>query len=253
MFVVHRLLISTILLTWIVGLELIKKTPMLWWAVLIGLILQIGLLVWFVNKKKIDRNLFHFLILPVGFAVCSYAFCLFLVNVSVFHVMVVLSAIVLYLLIKQYYIYSFFPLKYQPYSLESLSWYFSLVTYFFLFASAFGSYIVLKFNFQILSVVVVILLALLIYYYFWINKISFNKSKLFISIIVLIALELFTVVSFLPTGYYVNSFIITIALYLTLSLSKLFLVGGITRKKVMHHVIVVCVMLLAVLFTARWD
>ena len=35
MFVVHRLLISTILLTWIVGLELIKKTPMLWWAVLI--------------------------------------------------------------------------------------------------------------------------------------------------------------------------------------------------------------------------
>jgi hypothetical protein len=65
--------------------------------------------------------------------------------------------------------------------------------------------------------------------------------------------ELFVAISYLPTGYYVNSFILTISYYLMLGFSKHFLANTLTKRRVAIYVSLAVVSVLAVLLTAQWS
>jgi hypothetical protein len=71
-------------------------------------------------------------------------------------------------------------------------------------------------------------------------------------IIVLIILELALAVSYLPTNYYVDAFILTVASYLMLSLSRQFLLGVLTNRQSQYYIIVAILALLIVMLTAKW-
>ena len=252
MYLLRKIILWLIPITWIFGLELMKEYQQWWWLIILLILLQQIITIFFVCKFKFNKNLVHFLILPLLFSLSSWLFLIFIVEAMFFHVVVVLSSLVLYFLIHQYYLYFYIPFRYQPYSLESMSLYISLLSAFFLFSAGFGGLILLQLNVWLLSLVLFLSMSLITYQYFWINKFDVSKNWLFVLIVVLSLVEIFVAVSFLPTGYYVNGFILTIPFYVMLGLSKHYLTETFNKKRIFSFLLVGGLCLLAVLISAQW-
>lgn len=252
MYLFRKIILWLIPIFWIAGLELMKEHQQWWWLIGLILLLQQIVTIFFVCKFKFNKNLLHFLILPLLFSMSSWLFLVFIVNALFFHIVVVLSGLVLYFLIHQYYLYFYIPFRYQPYSLESMSLYISLLSAFFLFSSGFGGLILLQLNVWLLSLGLFLSMSLITYQYFWINKFDVKKNWLFILVIVLVLVEVFVSVSFLPTGYYVNGFASAVAFYVMLGLSKHYLSETFNKKRIYSFLAVGGLCLLVVLISAQW-
>lgn len=252
MFLFRRLIIWLVPVVWIVGLQLVKMNYKLWWLVAAIILLQLFFTVFFISKFKFNKTFAHFVILPLLFAGSSGSFMIFIVNGWFYHLMVVLTGLGLYFLLRQYYFYFYLPNKYQPYSLESLSLYESLVAAFFVFSAAFGSFILLQMNFIIILAVIAVVVGLLTYQFFWIHKISWAKNWVFVAVIVLLIVQLLVAVSYLPTGYYVNAFVLVLFYYLMLGFSKHYLAQSLEKKRIWTYLAVGCICLLVVLLSAQW-
>ncbi len=249
----RRLILWSAPLVWFLGLELIALVPGLGWIVGGVLLVYLALVIWFLEKLRFDKSFFHFLILPLVFGVASFLFCSFLVDRTTYSTIAILSAVCLFLILRQYYFYFNYPFKYQPYSLESLSLYLCLLAGFFLFSSAFGAFVLMQMNIFLLVAVLFVIVGLMTYQFFWIHKVAWDKSRLFVFCISLLVTELFVAVSYLPTGYYVNGFILTIAYYLMLGFSKHFLANTLTKKRVLVYLLLSVSSVLAILLTAQWN
>jgi len=194
----------------------------------------------------------HFLILPSFFSLIAFSFSLFLIDETAFSLVAVFSAMVLYLVLRQYFVYFYLPLRYQAYSLESLDFYITLLAAFFLFSSGFASVILLQLNLAFVALVILPIFALLLYQFFWIHKINIRKSWLYLLPMCLIALELFVSLAYLPTGYYVGAFVLAAMVYVMLGLSRLSVQGLLDKKKVWSFLFIGAICVIAVLATAKW-
>jgi hypothetical protein len=249
----RRLILWSSPVFWFLGLELISMVPSLGWIVGGILLAYLVFVILFLKKLQVDKSFFHFLILPLTFGISSFLFSSFLVDKNAYHAIAALSAVCLFLVLRQYYFYFNYPFKYQPYSLESLSLYLCLLTGFFFFSSCFGTLILLQLNLFLLLAILFVVSGLMTYQFFWIHKVAIDKSRLFVVCIALVLVELFVAISYLPTGYYVNSFILTISYYLMLGFSKHFLANTLTKRRVAIYVSLAVVSVLAVLLTAQWS
>lgn len=252
MHIIQRLIIFLAPVAWIVGLELMKKFSTLWWAAVLLIFLFIFFAVWHSSKQQFNKIFLNFLILPLALAFSGFSLALFIANALFFHIFAVLTAFLLYVLLWQYFLYFNLPYKYQPYSLEGLSWCIGLISGYFVFASCFGGLILLKFNIWIILPVLLIVSAFITYQFFWINKIDFDKNWLAVLIVILVLAELFYAISCLPTSYFVNAFVLTVSFYLMLGLGKLYFLNALTQKKVFTYFIVAGLALLAIFVTAQW-
>lgn len=252
MYLLRRIVLLLVPALWLLGLELIKKNYDWLTAVAVVFFAYLVFAVWVICKSKFDKVFFHFLILPIFFSAAGMVFLLFSTQDFTYHAVAVLGAAALYLLLRQYLIYFNFPFKYQPYSLESLTFYISLLLVYFLFSSGFAGMTLLKLNFGFLLLVIVPILGLVCYQFFWIHKINFDKSWLLGLIILIIEVELLLAVSYLPTSYYVNAFILTVGSYLMLGLGKLFLLGALNKKNLTGYLFVGAISLIIILLTAQW-
>lgn len=253
MHLLRRLIIWSIPLFWIATMELMRSYQSWWWLFVVCLFVYFFLILGFVCRFKFNKNFWHFLILPLLTTISAWLCLMFISNVVYFHLVSVGVGLLLYFLINQYYLYFYVPFKYQPYSLESLSLYVSIIAGLFFAIACFGSLILLQIPKYWLVLALVIFFALLTYQYFWINKYTWNKNWPFVLVIVLILVETFGAVSYLPTGYFVNSLMLSVVYYLTISLSKLSLSENLSRKKVLEFLIVSGLCLAFVLISARWE
>jgi len=234
-------------------MELMRSSQSWWWLIIICLLVYFFLVLGFVCRLSFNKNFWHFLILPLLTTLAAWLCLIFFVDTLYFHLVSVGVGLLLYFLINQYYLYFYVPFKYQPYSLESLSLYVSILAALFFLVASFGSLILLQIAKHWLVLALLVFFFLLTYQYFWINKHNWSKSWIFVLVIVLLIVELFVVTAYLPTGYYVNSLIITVVYYLTLGISKQSLSGNLSKKKIAGFLIVGGLCLLLVLISARWD
>lgn len=253
MHLLRRLIIWSIPVFWIAAMELMRSSRNWWWLIIICLIVYIFLVLGFVCRLNFNKNFWHFLILPLLTTTAAWLCLIFFADTLYFHLVSVGVGLLLYFLINQYYLYFYVPFKYQPYSLESLSLYVSILAALFFSIACFGSLILLQIPTYWIALAMLVFFFLLTYQYFWINKYSWSKSWLFILVIVLLIVELFAVTAYLPTGYYVNSLILTVVYYLTLGISKQSLSENLSKKKISGFLIVGGLCLLLVLISARWD
>lgn len=252
MFIIRRLIVLCVPAFWVAGLELVKRDSAFLTPVAIFFLGYLFFTVLIICRGRLDAAFWHFLILPIVFAGSSFFFFLFLTSELNFHLLVFLTGGALYLMLHQYFIYANFPSKYQPYSLENLTFYISIFSIFFIFSCAFASLILIQWSIFYLIGVILVLMAIIIYKFFWVHKISVAQAGLFIIMILLAQAELFVAVSYLPTSYYVDALILTIASYLMLGLSKNAILGSINKKQTIIHLLIAGILLFAVLATAKW-
>ena len=253
MFVLRRLILLLLPVIWFAGLAMIKSDHRYLWLVVAVFFVYLLLAVWQTCKGQINKAFFHFLILPILFGAASFIFVLFLVSPLAFYGVSALSALVLYFLLKQYFIYFNLPFKYQPYSLESLTFYICLLLFYFLFSSSFAGLILLKLNIFFIVAAFCPMAGLVIYQFFWIHKLSIKQSWIFVLVLPLVLLELFVAVSYLPTNYYVNGFFLTIACYLMLGLSRASLNKTLNKNQLISYLVVASVLSLATFLSAQWN
>ncbi|MFA6537581.1 MAG: hypothetical protein WCT18_04275, partial [Patescibacteria group bacterium] len=195
----------------------------------------------------------RFLIMPFVWSVASLAMLFFVIDEQMFYLLAVFCALLLYLLLRQYYIYFYFPNKYQAYSLESLTFYITIFSLFFLASASSAGVSLVQLRWYILAPALAFIFCLTLYQFFWMNKIDFVKSKIFIFPIALILLEFLLAMSYLPVGYFVSGFVVSAVGYVMLSLTKAQTQGSLSRKNIFWTLSVAGVFLFLVLATAKWS
>ena len=86
----------------------------------------------------------------------------------------------------------------------------------------------------------------------FINKITREKSNLFILIIALIITETFSVIAQLPSSHFVNGLIIAIFYYIISGIFKSYLLNTLTRKNVLQYIMLGTIVLIGTIVTASW-
>ncbi len=252
MFILRGLLLLIIPLFWIFGLEYSLSHSEYWYYFVGSFGVLIALTLFILGKIKLRRNFLNFFILPLFFYLSVCFFIAFLEREALIHAMVIFSGLTFYVYFRQYYLYFYFPFKYQPYSLESLSFYLNIFAIFFASTALFSAHLLLKFNLWLLLLILLTLVFALTYQFYWINKISFSKTWLIILAVMIVCAELFVALAYLPTGYFVNSFTLSLGYFLMLSLGKHFLRDSLDRRRLISYLTISSICLIIVLATARW-
>jgi len=253
MFILREIILLLIPAGWFAALELSRQnTELFWYLVPLAFVQQI-ITVWYLAKFRFNFTTFIFLISPIIFAFSSLLISLFLVNEVLFYVISAGGALILYIILKQYQLYFRYPFKYQPYTLESLSMYTSIVSVFFLACSAYGLLLFTGLDWQFVLLGLSLIVGLLCYQFFWINKIESKKSLLFSFVITLIEMEVFFAVTYFPTSYFVSGFILASIYYAMLGFSKYYIQNTLSKARVWGYLIVLFVTLLGVIITAQWS
>jgi len=120
------------------------------------------------------------------------------------------------------------------------------------FSLAFAMIIFIKVELLILVVVTLAVCLLLCYQLFWVNKIRFSDSNILVLAISVVLVEMFVAIYYLPTSFFVNAFILSIAFYLMTGLSRYFLLGNLDKKRIISFLVVSGICLMAILATAQW-
>ncbi|MFA7662802.1 MAG: hypothetical protein WCX88_02695, partial [Patescibacteria group bacterium] len=92
--------------------------------------------------------------------------------------------------------------------------------------------------FWLTEIFVIAIVSLLMYQNFWANKIIDPKKRFFIVISALVMAELYLVLAFLPTGFYVNGIILTVVYYLLAEISRLYLLEKLTSRIINKMVVI---------------
>jgi len=252
MFIIRRLILYLNPIVLIIGLEFSREKKDWWWLPLLisGLLLLVT--IWDFSKRKINKRYFDFLITPFVLFLSNVALLMFIESLWLYRLILVIGAVFLYLYLDQLLNYFYFSRRYQPYTLENFSFYINVLSVFFISATLFGGLIFLHFNIFILAFISLVFYFLLTYQVFWVNKISWSKSYLFSFIIPLVLAELLIAISYLPTSFYVNGFLVAVFFYLMIGLSRLFLQENLLKKNILSHIIISLLAIIVILLTAQW-
>jgi hypothetical protein len=237
---------------YIAGLELMRYARSFWYVGMAGMIVATLLLMWYLCKKKFNRRWLQFSAAPIIFFLASFWFSMFLSQPWFYHVFAVLVATIFWIYFEQVLLYFYYPLKYFPYTLENFAYYIGLLAFFFLMSGLYGFMILLQVATWLLALIAALGAFIINFEIFWNQKIEWGKGWLFNLIILLIVVELFIAIGFLPTGYYVNAAILALVYYLLTGLAKSALTGYLTRRTVLTHALIAAGCLLVVLLTAQW-
>jgi hypothetical protein len=179
-------------------------------------------------------------------------FLVFLENVLLRHFVVFLFSVLIFAVLQSITLKFNFRPKYQPHSLENIVNHINSLSVF-LIASGFLSLLIflaiplwiLVFSFSVFIILITIQLL-------WFSESSIKAAWPYLFVITVLMIEIFWVVSFLPTSIYVGGMILTLTYYLLSGITKNFLLGIRGAKVVKRYLTVTIISLIIILSTAKW-
>lgn len=223
----------------------------IYWAPFI-LILFIGFAIAVLSGRRLNGDFWRLLIGPVIFIASAFLFVLFIDSFLIRWLVAALAAVFLGFFLENFFYYSYQPGRYQPYALENTANYFNLLSVFLFFSSAYSLIVFLDLSMTILAILILLVVGLLSYQVTWFYKIPLSKSWLYLLISLLLAIEFFWVVSFLPTSFYVNGLILAVVYYFILGLIYSHLLDKLDKRVIRRYALVSLGALVIILGTARW-
>jgi len=247
-------------LPWLVGilaiiiLERALAFPRDLYGLVIILLLIVGLSVWQITDRKLYKLKFwNVLILPFILTLSGVLFLTFLEGFWVRHFQVVIIGFLLWLLLEVFSLRFHDPTKYQPHALENISNHVSIVTAFFSFSGLLSLIIILAIPNWLIGLLSGIVGWLLTYQLFWASGLSFKQSWLHLLVILLLLVEFFITIQFLPSSIYVGGMLMTICYYLTSGILRNWLHGIKEAKVVRRYVALGTLAFILILASAKWS
>lgn len=256
MFLLSRLLVyltSSLIFLIFISLFLSHKHFIVW---LVLAIAAIVFAILSILKKKTDKiNKILFLTTPVLFILASMAASIFLNNSYIKLLFSGFAGFIIFLYLENLFLYFYVPSKYNIYSLENISGYINLIIVFFASFSSYGLKTSFGINIYRISGLVAInlmIMAALIHQTLWINKINFRETKNYMLITVFLLAQIYLIIFFLPSSFYVNGLIFSLAYYVIVSLIKYKLLNKLEKRVIIQYVLTGTLLFSALLLTTKW-
>ncbi len=193
-----------------------------------------------------------FLILPLFLSISIFFFLLLIPQTFFRHLIIFFGVFVIYLYFRNLYYYFHKKQEYKVNSLENISLYANILTFFLLSSSFFAFIIFLNSRIWIIMLWLLLFGSTLIYQLFWISKVELKKNLFYLIIIVLIVEELFWSITLLPLDYYSKGILLSLVYYTVIGLSKYKLDDNLTSKIVKRYLFISIASIVLILFTAKW-
>ncbi|MFC1612910.1 hypothetical protein ACFL23_01125 [Patescibacteria group bacterium] len=225
------------------------------WAFIMLLFVIVSILHIFKKQNINLKDKLFFLITPI-FLMCSSVLASIFLNTNLIKLLFSIGiAIMFFLYLENLFLYFRMPAKYQIYSLENISSYINLISIFFISSSFYGLKILLGVRFKwFIFLIAIEFFAVFILFCqnFWVNKISANESKKYLLIAILILLEIYLIILLLPSNYYVNGLIFSLAYYVIAGLIKYKLLDKLEKRIIMKYSSISFILFIFLLVTTKW-
>jgi len=226
-----------------------------WVYILAPMALAVVILsVWQFNEHKFNRDFWRLGISPILFFIGVILFFVFLVPNTplLMHSYVILMSLLTAFYYKNIHDIAGGPQIYRPYALENLASHFNLLTIF-LFSASFYNFVFFSGPiFWVIEAMLALIIIGLLHQTFWASRILNRRNSMFIFVIALIMAEVFLIVSYLPTGFYVSGLILTLIYYFLSETTRNYLLDKTNRRNYRREMIIAGAVLIIVLLTARW-
>ncbi|KKR56118.1 hypothetical protein A2332_01120 [Candidatus Uhrbacteria bacterium RIFOXYB2_FULL_41_18] len=189
---------------------------------------------------------------PLLFLISVFGFLLFLES-SLFQWMLAgFSTLMLFFFVEHLFHYIHLPARYQAYTLEHLSLVIDILTVYFISSAGFGLRMFLHIPLWMIALVFTVCAFFVILNMLWVSKVETEMAKPYAIAGAILAMEIFVVISFLPTGFYVNAAILAIFFYLFLGLTRAHFLDALTHRLVRHYLLIASLLFFLVVGTAQW-
>lgn len=199
-----------------------------------------------------DREFINFLLPTLLLNLGGAIFFIFLPAGLFRHWAALITVFLSFLFFKSLFLYFFRPEEYQARSLENISLYLSLITFYFFSAGLLGLIIFADFLLWQALLVYLAVAFLLIWQVFYVHQFEAKISWHYIFILCLLAGEFFWTINFLPLNFYVGGLLLTVIYYLFFCLSRKQLTGALERRMTWHYLFLSLAIVLIILATAEW-
>ena len=236
----------------IIGLELsLLKPEFFWWAALAILVFNV-FFIYLATHRKLNINFFNFLISPFLFLLSGLLFLLFSDSFLIKEIIIIFLVITNSIFLRRLIFLNYYRYQYKNHSLSNISRIINVTTIFFFFSGLYNLHVFLRLPLWFLSILSFIVVALTIYQYFCITKITTAGKKSFIYLSSLVLVELFIVIHWLPFAPFVKALLMTSSYYFIINLSKHYLAGTLVRQAYLRYSLIVGLIWVITLLTARW-
>lgn len=186
------------------------------------------------------------------FLTSSYGFLL-LLELEWQHILLAVSVCsLLFFFVEHVFYYTHLTSNYQTYAIEHLSAVLHLLTIFFFGAIGFGARLLLGISLWSLVLSFFVVASLVLYGALWMNKVEHKRALSYALAGAVLTTEIFTVITFLPTGIYTNAAFLVLFLYLFLGLTRAHFLERLTKGVLKRYIAIGSILLAAIAGTAQW-
>lgn len=197
-------------------------------------------------------SFWYFVGTPLLFLGSSFGLLFFLEYPTERAGLAVITSLMVFFFAEQLFSYVHTPANYQAYAIEHLSLAMNVITLFFLSAVGFGLRLFLQLPLYLLAPVFLVVAAFAIYGTLWVSKVEHKQALPYALAGAILTTELFSVIMFLPTGFYTNAAMLALFVYLFLGLTRARFMDQLTRPTVQRYLVIGGGLFAAIVGTARW-
>lgn len=235
------------------GEMLMRFSAGFWYLVAIGIVLHIAAFAYLLSQHAERRDtIFFFAVASVLLASTTF-FLIFLSDQLLMHGLLVLTAFLYGWYAENIFHYLYQPQRYQPYSLEHISTYINLLSFFTFFCGLFAARIFLNITLPTMITFGSLTLILLSFQSSWGNKLREADAMLHTLVNIYIMIEFLGIVILLPTSIFVSALLLTVPYYLMASLSRHAVRGTLKRGVLVRYISIGLTTFILTLLTAPWS
>lgn len=244
-------LVSTLI--FIIGLELFLLLYN-FWIFIIPISLALVLLeVWLVTTERILSKIFWmYVITPFFFLLAIFGMISLLENTMVQQILILGGSLLYWLYLSNVAIYNFDFQNYHSSAIENVSSYMNLISLFCLTIVVYAAEALLNTSMALIGISMIIFVVLILLQSIWAARIESQKRYLYVLTMAIIMIELFWVVAYLPSNFYLQGFLLTVAYYGVWGLLKSNLLGIFSKRLLIRYLGLCGLAVIAVIITAQW-
>ncbi|MBI4812439.1 hypothetical protein HY798_03315 [Candidatus Falkowbacteria bacterium] len=206
----------------------------------------------FARTSLVDKKWWNFFLLPAIFITSLAAYSLISSSKFLVQILFAVNVIFLYFYCRSIYYFLLQPTLFKEAAFENIYSYGNFLAFFFLSAVAYGLQSVLNLPVWPLIIIIYPLFLALTHGAMWASGAREKGGVIYTLINCLVLIELWWSISFLPLNYNVAALILSICYYMSVSLIRLYLLGGLNKKMARLYLIFGFSSIFLVLLTARW-
>lgn len=204
------------------------------------------------DRKLLNKKFWQFIITPVLLLTSGILFLSFLEGVIIRQIFLVILVGAIWTYLEVIYLWLHFRPKYQPHSLENISTHLNLLT---IFLTASGLYsLIIFFGLSLWALIIIfaIIATLLTHQMVWASGATLKSAWPYVLVISIVTLQVFMVVSLLPTSIYVSGLLVTLTYYVMTGISRNWLLDIKDNKVIQRYLIISSIFFILILLTAKW-